>query len=474
MPAEGRPPRVAVIGAGIGGLACAHCLLEARPDLDVTLYEATGSVGGKLRLGEVAGVPVDLGAESMLNRRPEATWLASAVGLAEAVTFPSVAGAGVWTRRAIRALPQTLMGIPAHPRAAGRSGIISRFGAARAALEPMLPSPDLTEDVGIGRLVASRLGTEVRDRLVEPLLGGVYAGRATELSLHATLPGLVASVAEHGSLVAAARASAAVNSGSSDSPVFAGISGGVARLPPAVARWLRARGAHVQVDTPVRAVDRTPDGWRLATGSTRQARTIDVDAVALALPAAPAARLLRAEAPVAARELAGIEYASVALVTLALDAARIDVALDGSGFLVPPVEGHTIKAATYSSRKWGWQSDAPMLIRCSIGRHREEADLQRDDGELVDAAVCDLREAIGLRTPLVDSCVTRWGGALPQYAVGHLGRVETIRSAVACLPRMEVCGAAYDGVGIPAVIASGRAAATRLLDQLGREATITV
>jgi oxygen-dependent protoporphyrinogen oxidase len=473
------PPHVVVIGGGIAGLAAAREVLVSRPDVRVTVLEGSPAVGGKLRLGEIAGIPVDLGAESMLNRRPEATDLARAVGLAEQVVHPRVTGAGVWTRGAVRPLPPTLMGIPANLGVAADSGILNRLGVVRAQLERGLPRLDLTEDVGIGALVARRLGPQVRDRLVEPLLGGVYAGRSDEISTHASMPQLVTAVAEEGSLLGAARAAAggggeATQTAAATTPVFAGISGGVGRLAQAVAADVTSRGGRIVTGAIVREVSRTETGWRAVHGPTIAPVIVAADAVVIAVPAAPAARLLEEDGPAAARELARIEYASMAIVTIAVDSLAVDVDIDlvGSGFLVPPVDGRLIKAATYSSRKWGWLDGDTLVVRCSVGRHREEADLQRDDTELVEDAVLDLREATGLRAPLLDASVTRWGGALPQYAVGHRDRVARIQSAVRDLPGLEVCGAAYDGVGIPAVIASGHSAATRVIATLAPAATM--
>ncbi len=461
--------RVVVVGAGVAGLTAARQLLVSRPDLDVVVLEAAAEVGGKLRLGEVAGIPVDLGAESMLNRRPEGSDLARAVGLGDQLVHPQVSGAGVWTRGAVRPLPPTLMGIPLNLDVASASGILSRSTLARARLERLLPRLDLTEDIGIGRLVARRLGTDVRDRLVEPLLGGVYAGRADEISTHAALPQLVSAAREHGSLLAAARATTGLPDEATQPPaptvpVFAGISGGVGRLAEALASDVRARGGQIVTGAVVRELERTTQGWRVVHGPTIKPVAVDAEAVVLAAPAAPTARLLRAVAAPAALELGRLEYASMAVVTIAVDADAVAVDLTGSGFLVPPVDGRLIKASTFSSQKWAWLSGDVAVLRCSVGRLREEADLQRDDTDLVENAVLDLREATGLRAPLLDATVTRWGGALPQYAVGHRDRVARVEASVAGLPGVEVCGAAFDGVGIPAVIASGVAAATRVLD----------
>ena len=163
-------------------------------------------------------------------------------------------------------------------------------------------------------------------------------------------------------------------------------------------------------------------------------------------------------APAASEELGAVEYASMAVITLAVPA--LDVG-DSSGFLVPSVDGRRIKASTYSFNKWGWVGEATdlRLLRASIGRHREEASLQASDEELVAHVVADLSLATGQQIRPVDAHVQRWGGALPQYAVGHLDRVARIRAAVDAVPGLEVCGAAYDGVGIPAVIGSARRAA---------------
>jgi oxygen-dependent protoporphyrinogen oxidase len=244
------------------------------------------------------------------------------------------------------------------------------------------------------------------------------------------------------------------------------------------------RGGSVLLDSRVRELAQTdavgsesrgeggsPPGWRLVMGSAAAPSVTTADVVVLATPAAPTARLLRDVAPGAARELAAIEYASVAIVTLAWRADLVP-SVGGTGFLVPPVDGRLVKAATFSSHKWAWMRGDTAFVRCSVGRHGDEVALQRSDAELVEAATAELREAIGVGSPPLDARVTRWGGGLPQYAVGHLDRMSRLRSAIAAVRGIDVCGAAYGGVGIPAVIASGREAATRVLAELDGTATM--
>ncbi len=459
-------PQVIVVGAGIAGLAAAHALaLDGR--VAVTVLEGSPRTGGKLLRGEVAGIETDLGAEAVLARRPEGVALMAQLGLD--TVSPTTTKAAVWTRGALRPLPAGhVMGVPVSVRQLAASGVVSRFAVARAALDRVLPAMSLGshDDVSVASFVGARLGHAVVDRLVEPLLGGVYAGRADELSLRATMPQIAAAAGER-SLLAALRAR---ETAPNASPVFAGLPGGVGRLAEALTVAVGAADASLVLDAAVRSLERLPAGFRLVAGSAASAafpRTFDADAVVLALPATPAARLLALSVPVAAAELAAIEYASMAIVTLAFSSSSFEKPLAGSGFLVPAVDGRLIKAATFSTQKWGWYvARDEVLVRCSIGRHRDVADLQRSDDELVAGAVRDLAAAVGVRGVPRDAVVTRWGGALPQYAVGHLDRVARIKSALADVPGLVACGAAFDGVGIPACIGSGTGAAAEILGQL--------
>ncbi|MBT2414225.1 protoporphyrinogen oxidase [Streptomyces sp. ISL-12] len=457
---------VVVIGAGIAGLAAAHRLSER--GARVTVLEASDRVGGKLLPGEIAGVRVDLGAESMLARRPEAVGLARAVGLGDRLQPPATATASLWTRGALRPMPKGhVMGVPG--TAAALSGVLSDEGLARVERDAELPPTEVGDDVAVGEYVAARVGREVVDRLVEPLLGGVYAGDAYRISMRSAVPQLFEAVRAHTSLTEAVRAiqgrtAAAPGPGG---PVFMGIEGGIGTLPPAVADTVRARGGEILLNSPVTELRRAaPAGWRVVAGD----RVLTADAVIVAVPAPAAAALLGAEAPAAAAELAAVEYASMALITLAYRRADAAALPEGSGFLVPPVDGRTIKASTFASRKWGWidREDPDLVVlRTSVGRYGETEVLGRDDAGLVAVSRHDLERATGLTAAPVATRVTRWQDGLPQYPVGHHARVARVREHLAKLPGLAVCGAAYDGVGIPASIAGAREAADQVHDGLG-------
>jgi len=490
-----RPPggadqrTVAVIGGGVAGLTAAFLLKDA--GVAVTVLEGSPRLGGKLSVSEVGGVAVDAGAEALLARRPEGVGLIGDLGLSGELETPGTTAAGIWTRGRIRALPRRqFMGVPADFDELAATGILSGGGLTRARQDLSLPDSASDADESVTSRVGGRFGPEVVDRLVEPLLGGVYAGRCEDLSFLATLPALAQAARGRRSLTQAAASllpppvadgpAGAAGAGEADDgagadqdalarlPVFTTLAGGLGTLPGALAA---ASGAVVRTSAMVRGLARTATGWRLTVGSAHEPEQLDADAVIIAAPGRPASRLLTGVADAAATALGEIRYASMAIVTLAYPETAFGVPVTGSGFLVPAVDGRAVKAVTFSTVKWPHlRRDGAAglhIVRCSVGRLGEDAVLQRDDAELAALAAADLHDATGVRGRPADVRVSRWGGGLPQYSVGHLERVARIRAGVAALPGLAICGAAYDGVGIPACIATARLAADQVLAYLG-------
>jgi oxygen-dependent protoporphyrinogen oxidase len=461
---DGRAPRsdVIVVGGGISGLAVARRLAAA--GLRVRVLEASARLGGKIAAGSLGGLRVDVGAESVLVRRPEAPRLISSLGLGERLVHPTAAKPWIYVDGHPVALPPSAMGVPADVEALG--ALLTTAGLERARREPSLPAPPLADDVAVGALVDERFGPEVTDRLLEPLLGGVYAVQARRLSFAAVNPALFAKVRQGGPLSGHAGSTARPGEG----PVFGGLLGGVAGLVDAVAGDLEVRGVSIDRATTVRGLTPTAAGYRLTVGPTPRARTLQAAAVVLAIPAAPAGRLL-AGLVGSAQRLAALPYASMAVVTLAVRG----VEPIGSGLLVPPGELATIKAVTHSSTKWAWVAEAARqawgegvhVIRVSVGRLGEEHLLQVGDDELIDRTARELSGLPGWAgIQAVASAVQRWGGGLPQYQVGHVDLVARLRSELAERRGLAVCGAAYDGVGIAACLGSADAAANKIIDEL--------
>jgi oxygen-dependent protoporphyrinogen oxidase len=452
--------RLVVVGAGITGLAAAFEWRRRRPDDEIVVLEAGDRIGGKLHRVELAGHWYDTGPEAMLARVPEAVGLVEALGLADRLVAPATTQASVVLPDGRHPLPAgTVLGVPAS--ADGLEGFLSPEGVARVRAEADLAPVALDGDIAVGRLLRERLGDEVVDRLVEPLLGGVYAGRADELSLTATMPALAAHLPRAGSVLAAAAAArdaGARSRGDTDGPVFATVTGGIGSLPDAL---VAAARAEVRLRTPAHGLRRTAGGFELSVGPAAAPELLTADAVLVTAPAAKAARLLGQVAPAAVQPLQGIPYASMAVVAMAFPAQAVDA---GSGLLVPPVAGRLVKGVTVSSSKWAHLAGDAVLVRSSVGRFRDESQLQRSDDDLTAAVVADVADLLGLSRPEpLETRLVRWGGGLPQYLVGHPARVDAIRAAVSAVPGLAIAGAAFRGVGVPACIRDAHHAVDALL-----------
>lgn len=447
---------VVVIGAGIAGLTAAFEHRRRHPGDRVTVLEAGARVGGKLRAIDFAGRSFDVGAEMVLAVVPDALALIEDVGRSADIVHPSTTSASIVVEGRHHPIPTgTVLGVPASVDDLVGSELFSRDALHRMRTEPDAPGPLLTDDESVGGFLRPRLGDELVDLLVEPLLGGVYAGRADELSVKATMPALSDALQREPSVL---RAAASVRRQSGAGPVFATLRGGLGSLAQALVDRSRAE---IRLGTTVRAVRRHAAGYRVECGPVPAATVIEADAVLIAVPPPNAARLLGQLAPDAASALAEISMASMAILALAWADPQAS-SPEGSGLLVPPTSGGLVKAVTISSNKWQHLSESGLLVRASVGRVGEERDLQRSDEDLLAAAGAEVAELLKMDGPPIAGSVTRWGGGLPQYTVGHLDRVAAVRAAVAEIPGLAVAGAAFDGVGVPACIRSAYAAVEAL------------
>jgi len=475
--------RVVVVGGGVSGLAAALDLVEA--GAEVTVLEARPLPGGLIRNADLDGLPLDVGVEALLARRPEGVDLVHRLGLDHLLVTPTEARPAVWRADGVRSLPTgTVMGVPGEAtdlsvalRPDEVAGTRAAMAAARAATTDRHPASrdalDRDADVSVAAAVTAQSGRAVLDVLVEPLLGGVHAGRTDELSLRSTVPALWQAWRDGRPFAeAVADAGAAATPGV---PVFTALRGGMSLLVGAAVEQLRERGAQVRTGVLVHGLRRDARGWVVTTspagaGTGAPTGELTADAVVLALPTSPAQRLLQQVLPAAADRLAEVPVVSVAVVALRL---RSEVP-ERSGLLVPPGEaaaaGVRAKAVTFSTRKWDWLAQASpgrQLVRVSYGRSREQDVLQRSEQDLAALAARDLRtlltvDGLAGEPDVTGAQVVRWGGALPQQTVGHHERVAAVRAAVAGVTGLAVAGAWLDGVGVPACIGSGRAAAAAL------------
>jgi len=462
---------IAVVGGGITGLVAAR--EAARAGAEVTIIEPA-RLGGKVQASAFDGAVLDEAADAFLARVPEGVALCRELGIDGELVSPSARRAHVWSRGALRVLPEgQVLGVPTDLDELRQSGILSPDGFARVGNPPPLHVP--AGDVAIGHLMRSQLGDEAAERLVDPLVGGINAGDTDRLSLAATVPQLDAAVRSRApSLIEACRAQRA---GVADpgAPVFFAPRDGMGALVDALVLDLSRRGGEV-VSGSAASIERVGRSWHVAVdlgATTGDAQTsaralLAADGVVIATPAATASMLVRDLAPRSATLLAGVPYASVALVSLATPRDAIERELDGSGFLVPRVEGRAVTACSWTSSKWPHLAgDGTVWLRASVGRDGDDAVLARPDDSLVAAVLTDLRDTMALLGSPTDVRVSRWPGSFPQYRPGHLDRVEAVeRDLASTTPGLVVAGAALRGLGVPACIRQGAAATRQVLAAL--------
>lgn len=439
---------VVVVGGGIAGLAAAHALLVSSRPPRVTVFEASDQLGGKIRTSPFAGLgAVDEGADAFLARVPWATELAEAVGLEQVLTSPAVQRASIWMD-GLHDLPEgLLLGMPTDLASMARSGLFGWQAKLRAATEPLRRRTSTSND-SLGQFVRARFGDQVHERLVDPLVGSIYAADTDRFSLAA-----VAQIAELAmqsrSILLAARRRPAAPSG----PVFYAPTGGVGQLIAATADVVRRAGGNIATSTPVHNLDADGQAWRV--------NDLRADDVILACPAATTDRLIGAASHAGGINVAGfgqIEAADVVLVTLAIPAAQWPAhLLLRSGYLVPKSHQRLVTAVSFGSSKWQhWRSDDQIILRISLGRDGLPV-LHLTDQELLAAAVDEVGSHLGIDLQPVASRISRWPAAFPQYRPHHAALVASIERA---LPRgIHVAGASYHGIGIPACVRSGSLAA---------------
>jgi oxygen-dependent protoporphyrinogen oxidase len=447
--------RIAVVGGGIAGLGAAW---ELRDLASVTVFEP-GPLGGKLQTDEFLGHPVDTGPDAFISRVPEGVELCRELGLAGDLVSPAATKALLWWQGGLRPLPDGLvLGAPRRLGPVVRSGLLTPAGMARAALDLVRPRGRWAGDVAVRDLVASRFGSEVADRLVDPLLGGIHAGATSELSAEATAPQLLRAARDSRSLLLGLRRLAAADTDNGGA-LFLAPREGMRTLADRLVSALKDSGVAFE---PTAAVElhRRPDG-RVGINPA----TEPFDGAVLAVPAAVAADLLDVDGCAdVADGLRAITTASVVLVTLAYPADGLAIPADASGFLVPRGEGRLMTACSFGSNKWPhWSDPSTTILRVSAGRAGDDRPFQLDDPKLVERVEQELAQALGRSASPIAWRVNRWPASFPQFTVNHLERVGKIEAALRrALPSVTLAGASYRGSGIPACIASGRGAAREL------------
>ena len=451
-------PRVVVVGGGITGLAAAR-RLDQHGAVDVVLLEASDRVGGKIRTLDMDGAPVEAGPDWFATTNPAALDLCRELGLIDDLVRPAVAGAHIWTRGRLVPFPTGFVrGVPASPLALLKCRSLSPAARLRGLADLVLPGPLSGPDVSVGELIRRRFGSRVLEQIVDPMLAASRSGRTAELGLAAAAP----------EIDAAARSSRSVMRGLAsmgDQPrihPFVGLSGGMRQLVDRLTASLKR--TTIRCNEPVQAI-RDLGHYEVATRS----ETMPADAVVVALPANSARPVLKHLDGALADELARIRYSSAAVVSFLFPAGSVPPRPGASGWLVPSSENGLLIAGAWYSRKWthARPKGGGEVLRCFAGRSEDDPALSLSDSELSARLAAEIATVTGATEPPIDTRVTRWGGALPLYSVGHLDVVRKIDTAAARHHGLELAGAGYRGSGLPDCISQGQAAARRVLNALG-------
>jgi len=492
---------VVVVGGGIAGLTAALELAEG--GAAVTVVEASGRLGGKIATHRVHGLVVEGGADSFLSSKPAGLALVDRLGISDRLINSRMDDRRtfVWSRGRLRELPEGLvLGSPARAWSLLRSGLLSPAGAARLVGDVAVRRRDVSSEDGqrgrsgagggeetVAEFFTRRLGTEAYSRVVEPLLAGIHAGDATRLSLPATFPRFVDMERVHGGLVRATisprlakvpkplrrkrkRHPRASNASGTLGPVPAGrtpfvsFRTGMAELIEALEARLRSLGVGLRLNAAVEVIRAVEGGYEVVLAG---GEALPAASVVLATPAPETSRLVRPLCPAASTHLDAIEHASTATISLAYRTDDVGTVPAGYGFVVPRAEGRHLLAGTWGSGKWpGRAPEGQVLVRGYVGGVGREAVLEADDDGLVHLVRAELGALAGISGSPVHSEVHRYPAGMPQYTVGHLDRVERIRSALAGCPGLAVTGAAYNGVGIPDCISDALTTARQMLTTL--------
>ncbi|MFA5774647.1 MAG: protoporphyrinogen oxidase [Ilumatobacteraceae bacterium] len=459
---------VVVVGGGISGLTTAYAIGRLPSAPQVTLLESSPRLGGCIGGSPFAGLRnVDESADAFLVRTPAALELAQQVNLGSELTEPATGHAYIWHRRLHNIPEPTMLGIPSNRSAVLNTRLLSMRGAMRAMVEPFIPrsknklSEQIADDC-LGDLIRSRFGNQVLERIVDPLVGSIYATDTDNFSIDG-MPQIADLVRRPGSLMKSANE--VVGARVPGTAVFAAPLRGMSSLIDALVAAVQQQGAVVHIASPVTDIQQPSSGNFLVNTSSASLRA---DAVVLATPARLTAKLVQSLDSDSGQILAAAEHASVVLITLAISRDQWPSKITGSGYLVPKPVQRAVTAVSFGSNKWKhWNPhDNSMILRISLGR--DGAPMHHlDDDELLKMSLADLGLHLGRQFTPHATRVTRWVEAFPQYRPGHIKRVNQLDVLLHnSSPGLFLTGASYRGIGIPACIQQARRAAERVAAKL--------
>ena len=472
---------VVIVGGGISGLATAFALQEqaaaAGLSIRCTVLESGSSWGGKIVTHRIGDLVTEAGPDSFLSQKPAGLELCTKLGLADQLINTNETGKKAFVLHGgrLHELPEGLVSFV--PKQLGpflRSGLLSWTGLARMGLDVVVPRGSSEGDESLASFFRRRFGVQAFDRVLEPLMAGIYAGDAEQMSLKATFPRFLELEQQYGSIIrgmmAAKKKVPPTPAHGSTRTMFVSLRNGLGDLVTALTTRLTQQGVELRLGCQVAAlrVRSHQLGRWMYDLILNDGSALSTESLVLATPAYISAELLRPLTPIAGGLLEMIPYASTATIAMAYPAGTVAGAVEGFGFIVPRAEGRDLIAATWTSLKWPHRAPADqVLIRCYVGGVGREAILQLDDDRLVARVRAELSALCGIKAEPGYVELNRWWKAMPQYTLGHLDRLTQLDAALSRYGGLVLTGAGYRGVGIPDCIRDGAAAAGRVVRYLG-------
>lgn len=463
--------RIAIIGGGISGLAAAQRLLQCAAGAQLVLLEASDRLGGLLETTSRDGFLVEAAADSFLTDPPTAVALCSEVGLQQHLLSinPQARGALVVHRGQLQPIPEGFAVMaPTRIWPVVSSPLLSWRGKLRMGLELLVPRRNDDDDESLASFVRRRFGTETYERIVQPLVGGIYTADPEQLSLDATMPRFRQMERQSRSLIRATFIRKPPQKGNGPEPRFGRFAApqrGMSSLVDAIAGHLPPES--IRLDSPVDSLRPTGDGrWLLAIGG-RHPNLLQVDGLIVATPAYRAARLLATIDRDASAQLRQVQYTSCAIVYLGYRRAQVAHPLNALGFVVPLIEQRTILSCSFSSVKFAGRAPGGcVLLRVFIGGACQSGLLRLPADSLIQLAEREVADLLGVRGEPVLRSLRQRHRAMPQYHIGHRSRMERVQRRLAQFPTLALAGSALSGAGIPQCIQSGRMAAEQIVSRL--------
>lgn len=454
---------VVVIGAGITGLSAAFRILSEPNAPRVTIFESLNRIGGVISASPFAGLTsLDESADAFLTRTPAAIELAKQVGLEQSLVSPATGEAYIWQQR-LHPIPHgTMLGVPGSIRAAWATPLLSTTGKLRASIEPLLPRRIGRTTDNLGKSIRARCGNQVLERIVDPLVGSIYATDTDAFSVKG-MPQIAELLAQPHSLMHSVKSG--LEKHTATGPIFAAPQAGMHAFSSAIAERVRQLGGNIELSAPVRAIEQPKRGQFFVQTDDG---TVLCDAVIMASPARHSASLVESLSNEAATQLAQREHASVVMIALTVPRTQWPQHLTGSGYLVPKPQQTAVTAVSFASNKWSHvqTTDQSMVLRVSLGRDGMPMH-HLDDDTLLKLALADLYWHIGIEIAPTSVRITRWVESFPQYRPGHFDQVERLEHIFdAAAPGVVFAGASYRGIGIPSCIADANRAAARVLAKI--------